>query len=224
MILTINQSAYLPWLGYFDKIIRSDLFVLLDSVQYGKNSFINRNRIKTMNGPIWLTVPVRLKGHTSQILKDTEIDNRRNWQAKHLKSIFYNYRKANRFGQLYPKLEILYKNKYSLLSDLCYDHLKFWLNELNIRTKTVCSSDLSLKSKKSDLMLEICKHFGANCYLSGPFGKDYLNEKEFQKAGIDIEYQSYQHPVYPQLYGDFIPNMGVVDFCMNTTQLSIKIT
>lgn len=94
MILSIHQPAYLPWLGYFDRIARSDKFVYLDNVQFERNSFINRNRIKTANGPIWLTIPVRLKEHFNKTIADIEIDARQNWKRKHLRSIEQNYRHA----------------------------------------------------------------------------------------------------------------------------------
>jgi len=218
MILTAHQPAYLPWLGYFDKIISSDIFIFLDTVQYEKNSFINRNRIKTPNGHIWLTIPIKTKGHILQTMKETEIDNRQNWKRKHLKTIYLNYRKSSEFGQLYPELEKLYDNEYILLADLCFDHLIFWLDKLKIHTKIIRSSEIPVKSRKSDLILEICKYFDANRYISGILGKNYLEENEFEKAGIRIEYQNYQHPFYPQLYGAFVPNMGIVDLCMNTDQ------
>src|SRR5215470_5119272 len=98
MVLTIHQPAYLPWLGYFDRIAQSDAFIFLDNVQFERNSFTNRNRIKTANGPIWLTVPVRLNGHLDQTILATEIDERRDWRRKHLRAIEQNYRRAPCFA------------------------------------------------------------------------------------------------------------------------------
>jgi len=215
MVLSAHQPAYLPWLGYFYKIVKSDVFIFLDSVQYEKNSYINRNRIKTSQGYVWLTIPVKTKGHLSQTLKDTEIDYIQNWKHKHLKTIYYNYQKASNFRRLYPKLEKLYEKDYPLLSDLCFNHLNFWLEELKIKTKIVRSSRLSINSKKSDLIFDLCKHYTANHYIAGRFGKEYLEEFKFKNAGILIEYQEYQYIEYSQLYGNFMPNLGVIDFCMN---------
>lgn len=216
MILTAHQPAYLPWLGYFDKIIRSDIYVFLDSVQYEVRSFINRNKIKTPRGTIWLTVPVKPHGHRFFTIAELEIDNSQNWREKHLKTIFLNYKKTPRFEECYSKLKDLYKKEYRFLSDLCWDHLIFWLNELNIKKKIVRSSQTSIKSRKSDLILDLCKYFGADYYISGAFGKNYLKEEDFKRNKITIEYQNYQHPIYPQLWGDFIPNLCIVDFWMNT--------
>ena len=216
MIVSIHQPAYLPWLGYFDKIIRSDVFVYLDTVQIEKNSYSYRNKIKTPQGSTWLTIPLKMKGHTSNAIKDVLIDDSQQWKKKHLKNIFFNYKKSAFFDELYPKIESLYKEDFELFSDLAYHHLLFWLKELNIQTKIVKSSDLNIDSKKSDLILDLCQNFQADKYISGVLGKDYLNENHFKEKGIIVEYQDYQHPTYQQLNGDFLSHMGIVDFCMNS--------
>lgn len=224
MILSAHQPAYLPWLGYFDKLIRSDLFVFLDTVQYEKNSFINRNRIKTPQGAIWLTVPVKTKGHIASTLRETEIDNRQNWKEKHLKSIQMNYRKAPRFDVCYPRLEALYSAEDALLADMCSRHLEFWLKEVGAEKRIVRSSSLPIDSKKSDLIFDLCRYFGAELYISGALGRNYLDEEKFKNAGIQVEYQDYRHPVYPQLHGEFMPNLGIVDFWMNTDRFDLIAT
>jgi hypothetical protein len=216
MILSIHQPAYLPWLGYFDKLMRSDVFVFLDNVQFEKNSFINRNRIKTPQGATMLTAPVKSKGHTDSTLKETELDNSQHWKAKHLKSVFLNYRSAPRFNSCYPKLEALYGAEDTLLADMCFRQLQFWLHELGVEKKLVRASSLPVTSRKSDLVFDLCRHFEADHYISGALGRDYLEEEKFTNAGIRIEYQDYQHPVYSQLHGEFLPYMGIVDFWMNT--------
>ncbi len=220
MILTAHQPAYLPWLGYFDKLIRSDVFVFLDNVQYEKNSYINRNRIKTPQGAIWLTIPVKTRGHTSSTLRDTEIDGDL-WKAKHLKSIWLNYRKAPRFETCYPRLEKLYSERDDRLSDLCFRHLEFWLAEIGIEKKIVRASELPINGRKSDLIHEICAYFRADRYISGALGRNYLEEEKFASSGISIEYQQYSHPTYPQLHGEFMPFMGIVDFWMNTDRFAL---
>lgn len=216
MILSAHQPAYLPWLGYFDKIARADVFVYLDTVQFEKNSFINRNRIKTPQGALWLTIPVKTKGHTSGSLRTTEIDDSQPWRAKHLKSVEMNYRKAPRFDECFPKIEALLTMPESNLAEYCLHQLRFWLDELDIDTRVVRSSELPISSLKSDLVLDLCRYFGAQRYLSGALGCDYLIEEDFGKAGIIIEYQSFKSPVYPQLWGAFIPNLGVLDWWMNS--------
>jgi hypothetical protein len=221
MIVSIHQPAYLPWLGYLDKIIRCDIFIYLDTVQLEKNSYSYRNKIKTPQGSTWLSIPLKMKGHTNNLIKDIVIDNSQQWKKKHLKNIFFNYKKSSFFDELYPKIENLYKTEFDLFSDLAHEHLLFWLKELNIDTKIVKSSDLDIDSKKSDLILDLCQNFQADKYISGALGKDYLDEYSFKDKGIEIEYQNYQHPVYQQLHGDFLPCMGVVDFCMNNHDITL---
>ena len=219
MILSAHQPAYLPWLGYFDKIARSDIFVYLDTVQFEKNSFINRNQIKTSQGSLWLTIPVKTKGHTNSSLLTTEIDARQTWRAKHLKSIESNYRKAPLFSARFPKLETLINLPEKNLSDYCFNHLKFWCKELGIKTEIVRSSSLPSLGAKSDLVLDLCSHFGVTHYLSGALGRNYLNEDDFERAGITIGYQSFTSPIYPQLWGEFVSNLAVLDWWMNNSTL-----
>ncbi|MDR3560125.1 MAG: WbqC family protein [Negativicutes bacterium] len=221
MILTAHQPAYLPWLGYFDKIASSDIFVYLDKVQFEKNSYVNRNLIKTGQGPLWLTIPVKMKGHMSKTIIDMEIDYANNWKKKHLSSIFLNYKKTPQFEVKYSKIEDLYRKDYQYISELLWDQLMFWINELNIDTKIVRMSDLSIKSTKSDLVLDLCKYFDASTYGSGALGRDYLEEDKFQASNIRITFQDYQYPVYPQLWGEFLPNLSIVDYWMNTEQNSL---
>lgn len=215
MILSAHQPAYLPWLGYFDKIARADIFVYLDDVQFEKNSFINRNKIKTPQGSMWLTMPVKLKGHTTNTMLETPIDDGQPWRAKHLKSIVSNYRKAPFFDALYPEIESIVLHPSDNIAEICWFQLNVWLKQLNIKTKVVRASTLALKSRKSQLIFDLCKQFGAEYYLSGVLGRDYLDEASFSAAGINIEYQTYRHPIYPQLWGEFMPFMSVVDYLMN---------
>jgi hypothetical protein len=217
MILSAHQPAYLPWLGYFDKIARADVFVYLDTVQFEKNSFINRNKIKTPNGASWLTIPVKTKGHMRGSLRTTQIDDSQPWRVRHLKSIRANYGKARRFDECFAKMETLLAIRESNLAEFCLYQLRFWLDELGINTRVVRSSELTISSSKSQLALDLCHQLGAQRYLSGMLGLDYLVEADFVKAGIELEYQRYDSMVYPQLWGEFIPDLCVLDWWMNTS-------
>jgi hypothetical protein len=221
MIISIHQPAYLPWLGYFDKIISSDIFVYLDTVQLEKNSYSYRNKIKTPQGSAWLTIPLKMKGHTGNAIKNIAIDNSQQWKKRHLKNIFFNYKKSPFFDDLYPKIELLYKDDFDFFSDLAYHHLLFWLDELNIKTKIIKSSNLDISSKKSELILDLCQNFKADKYISGVLGRDYLDENTFKEKGVVVEYQDYQHPIYQQLNGDFLPHMGIIDFWMNSHDINL---
>ena len=222
-ILTAHQPAYLPWLGYFHKIISSDIYVYLDTVQLEKNSFSCRNKIKTPQGSAWITIPRKRKGNSSIAIKEIQIDNSKQWKNKHLKNFYFNYQKTPFFDDLYPRIEELYSQSYELFSDLAYHHLLFWMKELDIKTKVVKSSDLNITSKKSDLILELCQNLNADKYISGVEGKYYLDEMSFKKETIDVEYQNFKHPIYRQKNGKFISHMSVIDLVFNEGPNSNKI-
>jgi len=219
--LSAHQPAYLPWLGYFEKIARANVFVYLDTVQFEKNSFTNRNRIHSANGPLWLTVPVLQKGHIGATMQTLEIDDSQPWREKHLKAIALSYRKAPGFAGKFARLEPLYCGMGMTLADFCWAQLQFWLQELGItQTQVVRASDLPPMGKKSDLVLDLCRHFGAQRYLSGKLGRDYLDEASFGRDGIEVQYQDYRCAPYPQLHGarasgEFVPALGIVDAWMN---------
>ena len=182
--MSAHQPAYLPWLGYFDKIKRSDIFIFLDTVQYEKNSYTNRNKIKTQNGSLWLSIPVVKTNHFDKIMTEMPIDNKSNWQRKHLNSIQMSYSKAIHFKELFPQLQELYKKNYDNIVDITWEHLMFWLKVLNINTKIIKSSSLNITSKKSDLVYDLCTAVGADYYISGALGKDYLEVEKFKRAHI----------------------------------------
>ena len=221
MIVSIHQPAYLPWLGYFDKISRSDIYVFLDTVQLERNSYTYRNKIKTPQGAKWLTIPLIFKGHMASSIGDIPIDTSQDWKRKHLRSIYVNYKKSTYFDEFFPKLELLYHTDYEHFSELAYAHLEFWLNELQISTAVVKASMTTVKSKRSALILDLCEQFGAKKYISGAQGINYLDEQSFKIKSIQIEYQDYKHPIYPQKFGEFIPNLAVVDYWMNTHQTEL---
>lgn len=223
MIVSIHQPAYLPWLGYLDKIARSDVHVFLDNVQFETRGFIHRNRIKTPQGPLWLTIPVHSHGHRESDVRAMMIANDTDWRGKHLKSIAQNYRKASSFAERFPRLEALFaeSREECYLADLCFGQLRFWLNEFGISTRLVKASDLPVSGRKSDLILAHCREVGADSYFSGALGRDYLDEESFSAEGVTIHYQEYAYPVYPQLYGDFLPAMSIVDYWLNCPDVGL---
>ena len=141
MILSIHQPAYLPWLGYFHKINLADKFIFFDTTQFEKNSFINRNKIKAVNGPIWLTVPLKTKDHFLKSMTEIEIAGQE-WREKHWKAIELNYKKAKYWPAYSGRLRELYKKEYDNIADLCYDQLTLFLDCLGIKSKIVRSSEL----------------------------------------------------------------------------------
>jgi hypothetical protein len=216
-LVSIHQPAYLPWLGYFDKIACSDLFVYLDTVQFQKNSFQNRNKIRVKDGWTWLTVPVLTKGQLfSRPLSEITINNNTVWRKKHLQALRMNYRRAPFYDREMPYLEKCLDQEWEVLSDLCFTMLEHFLHRLDITTNIIKASALPpMDSAKSTLILNLCQEVGASDYLSGALGSNYLDIGSFAEAGIAIEYQDYEHPEYSQSYSGFEPYMGVIDLLMN---------
>jgi len=224
MIVAIHQPNFLPWLGYFYKISQCDVFVLLDNVQYTKNSFINRNRIKTPQGELWLTVPVKIKGRFGQLIKDVEIDNGPNWRTKHMKTLEMNYRRVKFFDQVFQKVRAAYyANDWGNLSQFNTRLLECVLSLLKLEVQLVRASELDVEGASTKLLINICKVLSADTYLSGFGGVKYQEEELFKEAGIALRYYGFDHSVYPQLWGEFIPNLSIIDLLFNCGLESLNI-
>jgi len=223
MRVGVLQPGYLPWLGFFEQVYRCDIFVLFDDVQFNKNSWRNRNRIKTPNGPLWLTVPVSQRGHTSQTLLETRISEKKRWARKHLNSLKIYYGKAPFFDRYIKDLSEIFQQEWSFLVDLDIALINYLLQELGISTPVIRSSKMGIPGKKTDRLVSICKALEATVFYEGAAGRGYIEEKKFKESGIALEYQNYQHPTYPQLYGEFIPYLSVIDLMFNCGKESLKI-
>lgn len=221
MIVSIHQPGYLPWLGFFKKIESSDIFVFLDDVQYEKNWVQNRNKIRTSEGSMWLTVPVNAP--FGCLLNEVRIDNTSNWTNKHKKSIELNYSKAKYFNNFWPCLEQIYEKNFDFLIDIDMEIIRLLMKELSIQTKTIFSSELDISQKSSDRILEICKRLNADIYISGELGGNYLNLEDFEKSGIQIQFQKFQHPTYEQCYKPFLLNMSAIDLVFNEGKNASKV-
>ena len=216
MIVSIHQPNYLPWLGYFHKIANCDVFVSLDNVPYTKNSLINRNKIKTQHGARWITLSVLTKGHCGQLINDVKINNNVPWSKIHWKRLEANYAKAPHFQEYKDQFESIYQENWQTLTDLNETLLKLICEILCIKNiKFIRASELGVCGKSTALLVDICKAVGADTYLSGFGGKKYMDEELFGKEGIQLKYSGFQHPVYNQMWGDFIPNLSVIDFIFN---------
>jgi hypothetical protein len=219
MILSVHQPQYIPWLGYFDKIRKSDCFVFLDKVQYKPREFQNRNKIRTKDGWIWLSVSVVTKGLGRRDICEVKIDNSSGWAKEHLSSIKAWYGRSEFFGKYFPFFEELYAKRWDNLSDLNVFIIMRILKELSISTPVYFESELDIKSKKTGRIVDICGKLKADTYLSGIGGKNYLDEGKFAKAGLMLTYQEFKHPVYRQQFmkgdDDFIPYMSAIDMLFN---------
>jgi len=224
MIVSINQPAYLPWLGYFDRVAKSDLHIVLDHVQFEKNGFTNRNKVRAANCWSWLSVPVLTKGLFGELAIDRiEIDLTSNWASKHFKTLRANYSRSAYFSKYSDYFKDLYEYKWKYLAPMLQESTHYLLQELGIQTQQLRSSELSPRLKKADLILELCIKVGATTYLSGPFGRDYLNVGAFEQARIEIKYHDYIHPSYNQCFDGFEPFMSIVDLCFNHGDKSFEI-
>lgn len=221
MLLTGHQPNYLPYAGFFDKIARSAKFVIVDQVQFVKRGpfgWIHRNRIRTPSpdGWEWLTVPVQTSGRFDQSIRDTRIDAALPWARKHWKTLEWHYRKAPYFGDYAPELRAIYDRKWEWLWELNVELIRLVLRWLGIDRPIVLQSEIGAAGKAGDLVIDLCRRTGADAYLSGMHGRDYLDPAEFDRAGIRLVFQEYRPNEYPQCVpGPFVPNLSVVDLIFN---------
>lgn len=224
MNIGILQPGYLPWLGFFEQVQRSDVFVIYDDVQYDKHGWRNRNRIKTANGIQWLTVPVHVSLKEPLLIKDVRINNGQNWAKKHLFSIRQNYAKAPFLKEYINIFEEAYSEKWEYLVDIDLHFILKLADCLGMDNKEIVrASSLNVTGNRIERLIRICKTFNANTFYEGASGKNYVDETYFTEHGIKVEYQDYKHPVYNQLYGDFIPYLSVIDLLFNHGGESLSI-
>lgn len=213
MKICIQQPQYLPYIGFFHKLMLSDVCVILDDVKYSKNDFFNRNKIKTAQGWCWLTVPV--KASADHLIKDAEIDNTHNWRGKHFKTILLNYMKSPFFERHKDFFEEYYKKKWVNLTELNLSSLKYISEQLKIPIKFIRSSGLGITTAKTQKLVDICKMLKADTYISGIGAKDYMDDKLFETNGIKLLYQDFRHPVYEQRFEKFEKFMSIIDLIFN---------
>lgn len=216
MIVTIHQPSYLPWAPFLEKGLRSDVYVLLDDVQFEKNSEQNRNRIKTPQGEAWLTVPVSLSGKT--LIPDVLVSREQaGWRRKHRRAIEENYKKAPQFDAIAPRLLDVLDRPWERLLDLNLEIDALLLEWAGFAGRIVRSSEMQVEGTNWERILNLCRSLGATTYLSGPAGADYLDLDAFAAAGVAVRLQNYQHTEYPQLFpkAGFIPRLSAIDLFMN---------
>jgi hypothetical protein len=212
MRVAVHQPQYLPWSGLFDKIDQADCFVVLDNVQYEKNEWQNRNRIKTPQGWSWLTVPVHY--HFPQRLREVKVADG-DWQRTHWRTMTQSYRKAPHFDRYAPLLEPLYTASWEWLVELNLAAMEKLAVALGLRWAPRPASQMALADDPNQRLIDICRQVGATVYLAGSGSRHYLDRARFEAAGIAIEFQRFEHPVYPQLYGPFEPALSAVDLLFN---------
>ena len=222
MTVAIHQPNFFSWLGYFYKIGRCDTFVLLDNVQYTKNGYINRNKVKTPQGAIWVTVPVSFQ--FGELINQAHINNSTDWRKTHLKTLELNYRKTAFFQEIFPDLQRLYLQKdWQNLCEFNIALIKYVISYLGLERKMITASDLKAEGKSTELLVDIVKKLGGDSYLSGFGAVNYQEETIFHDAGIELRYSDFVHPKYPQAWNDFIPNLSIIDLLFNSGRGSFQI-
>jgi hypothetical protein len=214
--VAILQSNYIPWKGYFDLIGRVDEFILYDEMQYTKNDWRNRNKIKTSNGVNWITIPVRVNS-LHQKINETKVPDKL-WATKHLKTLKINYSKAACFKECEDWLTELYEQVQNeeFLSNINYNFIIEICNLLNIKTKISWSTDYKLIEGKTERLVDLCQQAGATVYMSGPAAKDYIQPKLFEEANIKLLWMDYTgYPEYNQLYPPFVHPVSLIDLILN---------
>lgn len=213
MIIFVHQPEYIPWLGFFDKMARCDIFVVYDDAQYVHGGYQNRNRIRTRQGWRWLTVPI-VHNHPQQI-KDVRISGTQ-WRKEHMRILSHSYDKAPFFKDYFPAIKDALSFNHELLIGLNLHLIKILAEILEIKTRMIRSSEFPYHGQdKNEKLISMCKFMGADFYLSGSGGKAYVNEKAFQNENIEIQWHRYNHPSYSQNFDGFQQYMSVLDLLFN---------
>lgn len=213
--IAILQSNYIPWKGVFDMMNKVDTFVFFEDVDFTKRDWRIRNKIKTPEGEIWLTIPVKKASRGTKIY-EIQISQEENWQEKHYKTITQYYKKAKYFEEYKWLLDKIYlEKKWKNLSEFNIFSNILIAKELGIKTEFINSKDLKTSGTKDDKLIEICEKLEGNYYLSGPAAKDYIDNEKFKNKNINLAYIKYEYPKYKQLYGEFDHYLSIFDVLFN---------
>jgi hypothetical protein len=221
--VVILQPSYLPWLGYFAQLYECDVFVVYDDVQYDKHSWRNRNRIKTARGIIWLTIPVLTHGKNRPSNREIEIDNRLPWAKKHFETIRQSYARAPYFRDYFGLFQELYARQWTRLLDVNLAFFQALAEAVGIRRPILMASGLGVPGESTERLVRICQSLGATRFYEGASGRDYIDASLFDRAGVQLDYQDYVHPRYPQLHGSFTPYLSIVDLLFNCGPASLEV-
>jgi hypothetical protein len=216
MIVSTHQPYFIPYAGYFHKARMSDIFVILDTVQFPQGTtWISRNRLKNDQGTLWLTVPVWKKGLGLQRICEVRICHAFRWVPKHLDSLKSAYLRAPYVNDHMPFIEATYRARFEKLIDLNLAFIHYLFEQLQIDTEIRLLSDLGIQSTGNQLLIDVCRQLRASAYLAQPAAQKYLDEGLFGKEGLQLDYIKPLTPVYPQLWGPFIANLSILDFLFN---------
>jgi hypothetical protein len=220
VIVTIHQPNFMPWLGFFDKLAAADCFILLDNVGFEKGGYQNRVQVKGPNGPHWLTAPVKTAGKLGQPISEVLLDGDQ-WQRKHKAVLEGFYGRTPGFSEQLAWLDALWEERAERLLDFSRGAIVALARALNVATPTMLASDLGATGSRSILLADLVERAGGDVYLSGPAGRDYLNEREFWDRGIQVRYHEFRGFEYAQRYGPFIGGLSAFDYLCNEPSLEL---
>lgn len=215
MIACVHQPNYLPWLGFFAKVLRSDVYVVMDNVQFPKNCWTNRVQIAGIGEPLWLTVPIH-RGGSKTLIADIEIDHSRDWVKKQQRTLEARYARCPHFRAMNSQLVQILESRPGRLVDLNLPLIQWVLDVLSIRTRVILGSELNAAGKASELVVDLCKAVGATEYLAGQGSVDYEDLSAFQNAGIRYHRAEFRGPQYSQQgRAQFVPGLSIIDALFN---------
>ena len=218
-MVAIHQPNFLPWLGFFDKIHRSDVFVILDNAQFpktGAGTWTNRVQLIVNKEPAWVTIPIVRAYHGFRTNREMRIEESRPWRAKVLRTIEQNYRRAPHFDQVAPIVQELVGQSTENLCAYNLNAIRTLCGALNLVTPLLLGSTLAAEGRATDLLVSLVKAAGGNTYLAGGGASGYQEDESFRAAGIEVVYQQFQHPIYPQFNSEvFKPGLSIIDALMN---------
>lgn len=212
--VVIHQPDFMPYLGFFDRLIHADIYVVLETAQYVSRGWMNRDKIKTAKGEQWFTVNVKKAPQTTPI-KEIMLFEDEGWKKNNLGLLHDNYRKAPYYNEIMPYIKELYAGTYKYFWDFSFASIKMLINLFDIDIEIVFASDLNPQGKNNRMLVDILNKVEAKTYLSGVGAENYYDPQVFEEAGIKVIWQDFKHPVYPQQFGEFIPYLSSIDLLFN---------
>jgi WbqC-like protein family len=215
--VVIHQPDFLPWLGFFHRLLHADLYIALDHVQFvtgTSRSWMHRDRIKTAAGPRWLTLSVR-KAPLGTPIREILLSPDPSWRDDNLNLLRESYRKAPHFAEVFPRLERLYASGQPRLVDIALDSIALLCEMLDIHVEQSLSSAMAPAGTSNEMLVQLLREVGATHYLSGSGARNYFDPAPFARAGIEVVWQEFAHPSYPQLHGEFVPMLSAIDMLFN---------
>lgn len=220
-VVVIHQPDFLPYLGYFHRLLFADVFVVLDDVQFLRRGWHHRDKIKTRQGEAWLTLSIEKTDQTT-LIRDVRLSRNPEWIEANLNLIAENYRQAAHFAVVFERLEAIYRAGHQRLVDLNLALLKWLLAELGIDVRMVLSSSLAVSGTSNERLINLVKAVEGTDYLTGIGSKEYLREELFFDRAIQVQWQNFKHPTYTQLHGDFIPYLSAIDARFNCDKDTLR--